>query len=566
MPTPCQHETALTVALPYFPAGEADRRRLARQLDSLARQSRVASILLLHAAGAPPADFDDDAGVFKPLAIEAWLSEKDVARLVDASETDLLLFLPPADGMQIEQRGLEQFMAVAQASGAGLVYSDFREVNGGEIVEQTMLDYQPGSIRENFDFGGLVYISRHAARSVLSRYAGGRPALRWAGLYDLWLKLSTDFPIVRIPEPLYVRARAGFAAPHRAGFEFFSQGKREHQSEAERVATQHLHRIGAYLGSAYSPLPPAEDDFPVTASVIIPVRNREQTIAQAVRSACQQKTSFPFNVIVVDDRSSDRTTAIIGEVAREHDSIVHRIPERLDLGVGGLWNEAINLPECGRLAVQLDSDDVYSGHHVLERIVRKFWELPPNVEIPAPGVPPRYAMVVGSYTPVNFNLAELSSNVVNHPELNEENGRNNALRVDGPGAPRAFYVPVLRRLGFPNVSFSEDYAMLLRIGREYEVGRIYDSLCLVRRWKGNLVNSLPLGSLKSIDLQQLLPPGGMQEHEFLSLMQPILKPLMSASQNHYRGYKDWLRTAEIQARQSLNKRPSRTPLSDPLNQ
>jgi glycosyltransferase involved in cell wall biosynthesis len=236
---------------------------------------------------------------------------------------------------------------------------------------------------------------------------------------------------------------------------------------------------------------------------VIPVRNRERTIADAVRSALGQRTGFAFNVLVVDNHSTDRTGALLEELAAQDPRVVRLVPDRTDLGIGGCWNHAVYSPLCGEYAVQLDSDDLYADEGTLERMVGHFQQGP-------------YAMVIGSYTIVSFDLQEIPPGLIDHREWTRENGRNNALRINGLGAPRAFFVPLLRQIGLPNVSYGEDYAAALRISREYEVGRIYDPVYLARRWEGNSDAALPL-----------------------------------ATANRYDAYKDHVRTVEILARQEM---------------
>jgi hypothetical protein len=375
---------------------------------------------------------------------------------------------------------------VLRETGAGWVYSD--------SAGHPRIDYQPGSIRDTFDFGPVVAIPVKAAWK-----AGMEEGLRWGGLYDLRLRISERFPIVRIPEPLYAEATMDTRSSAQAMFDYVDPRNRDYQVEMERIATQHLGRIGAHLSSPFEPVPLTERTFPVKASIIIPVKNREKTILDAVRSALSQEAPFPFNVVVVDNHSTDKTTELLRDVSDAR--LVHLVPARKDLGIGGCWDMAISSAHCGRYAVQLDSDDLYASEGALGRIVAELESGP-------------YAMVVGSYTMVDFSLKEISPGLIDHREWTRENGRNNALRVNGFGAPRAFDTAVLRRAGFPNVSYGEDYAVCLRISRDYEVGRIYDSVYLCRRWEGNSDSTLPL-----------------------------------STQNRYDAYKDWLRTLEITARQ-----------------
>jgi hypothetical protein len=371
-------------------------------------------------------------------------------------------------------------------SGAGLVYSD--------SSNHARIDYQLGSIRDNFDFGPVMAISVGAARQV---WQGG-PA-RWGGLYDLRLRLSEKFPVVHINEPLYGFSVQDTRPSGEKQFDYVDPRNREYQIEMESIAKAHLQRIGAWLPPDFQPAPRSVEVFPVEASVIIPVRNREKTIMDAVQSALSQSTSFSFNVIVVDNHSTDRTTEILRNIGDSR--LVHLIPDRQGLGIGGCWNEALVSRACGRYAVQLDSDDLYSSDSSLSRMVNELRD-------------GKYAMVIGSYTMVNFKLETIPPGLIDHKEWTRDNGRNNALRINGLGAPRAFDTAIVRAMGFPNVSYGEDYAVGLRITRDYELGRIYDSLYLCRRWEGNSDSALPLETV-----------------------------------NRYDTYKDGIRTDEIRARQ-----------------
>jgi hypothetical protein len=391
-------------------------------------------------------------------------------------------------------RMFERMSQVLQDCGAGIVYADG--------VDHPRTDYQLGSIRDTFDFGPLLAVSVPAARE-----AKLGDEWRWGGLYDLRLRISEKHPIIRVPEPLYSASGTDSRPSGQRQFDYVDSRNRNYQIEMEQIATAHLKRIGAYLEPEFRNVPPVSDSFPLKASVVIPVRNRERTIIDAVQSALSQKADFAFNVIVVNNHSTDQTAELLKHVSDPR--LIQVVPDRRDLAIGGCWNEAIYSTHCGRYAVQLDSDDVYRDETILSRLIRKLESAP-------------YGMVVGSYTIVDFSLHEIPPGLIDHREWTRENGRNNALRINGLGAPRAFDVSVLRRIGFPNVSYGEDYAVGLRITRDYEMGRIYDSIYLCRRWEGNTDTALPLEAA-----------------------------------NRYDAYKDWIRTGEILARQSANGRRHR---------
>jgi GT2 family glycosyltransferase len=415
-------------------------------------------------------------------------SSAALLELAGSCTSDVLFIGDPHVNIEPGPRMFERMMQVMRDTGAGWVYSD--------STGHPRIDYQRGSIRDNFDFGAVVAIQTKAV-SDLTEY-------RWGGLYDLRLRVSEKHPIVRVPEPLYAASVADTRTSGQKQFDYVDPRNRDYQIEMEAIATEHLKRIGAWLEPRFERMPPSDENFLGRASIVIPVRNRERTILDAVQSALGQKADFDFNVIVVDNHSTDRTTELLRGVADSR--LVHLVPDRKDLGIGGCWNEAINSMHCGRYAVQLDSDDLYPSDQVLSRIVGELERGP-------------YAMVVASYTMVDFSLKQIPPGLIDHREWTRENGRNNALRINGLGAPRAFDASVLRRIGFPNVSYGEDYAVALRISRDYEIGRIYDSVYLCRRWEGNTDSALPLETL-----------------------------------NRYDAYKDWVRTAEIQARIGKNAR------------
>ena len=479
---------------------------LPRLIETLAASQVVKRVLLVQ------------RGQIKPLSLSARAVEKitfvdtelssgaGVSRLLDKTATDYLLVILPGQQVEPGQRALERLLAVAEDSRAGLIYSDFRDDYGTEVSDHPLIDYQPGSIRDSFDFGPMLLISKRAADAALLKHGAADERLWYAGLYDLRLKLSIDSETLQIPEPLYTRIPADRRLTGEKQFDYVDPRKRDYQVEMEEVATEHLKRIGAYLGPEFKTPQPAAENFPVRASVVIPVRNRERTIEEAVMSALSQQAPFDFNVLVVDNHSTDRTTEILDGLARKHKRLVHLKPARKDLGIGGCWNEAIFSSSCGEYAAQLDSDDLYADERTLEKIVAKFEE-------------GAYAMIIGSYTIVNFDLQVIPPGLIDHREWTRENGRNNALRINGLGAPRAFKVAILRQTGLPNTSYGEDYAAALRISRDYEIGRIYDSIYYARRWEGNSDAALPL-----------------------------------VTANRYDAYKDHLRTVEILARKRMNQR------------
>ncbi len=418
-------------------------------------------------------------------------SSATIQDLIHNAESDVVFIGDPRTSVQPGPRMFDRMADVVRDSEAGWVYAD--------AVDHARIGYQIGSIRDNFDFGPVLGISVQAAKE-----AGIDGDWRWGGLYDLRLRISEKRPIVRIPEPLYHAGRTQAGAAELTQFDYVDPRNRDYQIEMERIATGHLKRIGAWLEPRFAKVPLTGEKFPVKASVIIPVKNRERTILDAVQSALGQRANFDYNVIVVDNHSTDRTTEILRKIGDRR--LEHIIPDRPDLAIGGCWNEAIYSERCGRYAIQLDSDDLYLDDSVLRRIVE---ELESGT----------YAMVVGSYTIVDFSLKEIPPGLIDHREWTRENGRNNALRINGLGAPRAFDTSVLRRFGFPNVSYGEDYAVALRISRQYEIGRIYDSVYLCRRWEGNSDSALPLEVANRYD----------QYKDWVRTMEPRHRPGACAS-------------------------------------
>lgn len=394
------------------------------------------------------------------------------------------------------QYAIERLVQTCDDSGAGMVYSDYFENKQGKINAHPVIDYQDGSLRDDFNFGSLTLyktsVLKEAIASITKNY-------KYAALYDLRLKVSQKHPIVHLPELLYTEVETDTRKSGEKIFDYVDPRNRERQIEMEQVCTEHLKAIDAYLEPKFKKIVFPEDIFPIEASVIIPVRNRVNTIGDAIDSVLKQKTSFKYNLIIIDNHSTDGTSELIKQY--KDNRLVHIIPKREDLGIGGCWNEGIAHEKCGKFAIQLDSDDLYIDDNVISRIVNAFYEQ-------------NCAMVIGSYQMVNFKLKEIPPGLIDHKEWTPDNGRNNALRINGLGAPRAFYTPVIRDIKVPNTSYGEDYAIGLNISRYYQIGRIYEPLYLCRRWEGN--------SDASLDIQK------MNSHNF---------------------YKDKLRTIELKARQ-----------------
>jgi hypothetical protein len=333
-------------------------------------------------------------------------------------------------------------------------------------------------VRDNFDFGALLLLTCKPVRYAITKY-GPPPDVQWSGWYDLRLKISIDANIFHLQEALYTTGESDERPTGERQFDYVDPRNTAVQKELEGVFTQHLKNIGALLAPQFEPVPNPTTTFPVEASVIIPVRNRARTVADAINSALQQKTDFPFNVIVVENHSTDGTSEIVAQLSKRDKRVVAIVPRAHDLGIGGCWNEAICSPQCGRFAVQLDSDDLYSGTGTLQTMLDGFHD-------------GDVGAVIGSYTLVNANLDPIPPGVIDHREWTADNGRNNVLRINGLGAPRAFCTHLIREIQFPNVSYGEDYAVGLALSRKYRIGRIYDSLYLCRRWEGNTDSALSL--------------------------------------------------------------------------
>jgi len=404
------------------------------------------------------------------------LSQETLRLIVGETRTKYLLLITGTQQISMEREALEKILEKTYSTKAGLVYSDFYDQHQTGKTLHPLNDYQLGSVRNDFDFGAVILFSISAIRKALKKY-GVIYGVQFAGLYDLRLKLSIDHSLVHLKEPLYsvfgnVGAIDELPLQERV-FAYLDSRNQTVQKEMETVFSDYLKKIGAYLPPDHlRDVEQTSKSFAVEASVIIPVRNRKETIAEAVKSALSQETDFPFNVIVVDNRSTDGTTAVLSDLTRQYSRLKHIIPVRTNLGIGGCWNAALRHEACGRYAVQLDSDDIYSSSRALQKMVDMLRQ-------------GNYAMVIGSYTLVDSKLEEIPPGLIDHREWTDENGHNNALRINGLGAPRAFHTDLMRKIGFRNVSYGEDYAAALRVCREYRIGRIYESLYLCRRWSGN---------------------------------------------------------------------------------
>jgi len=379
---------------------------------------------------------------------------------------------------------LKRLMQVCEDTGAGIVYSDYIENKEGKLSPHPVIDYQEGSLRDDFNFGSVMLFDGSAFREACSCLDRD---FRYAGLYDLRLKVTQKCSVVHLPELLYTIVETDTRRSGEKLHDYVDPRNRAVQIEMEAACTDHLQIINAWLKPEFTQISLDKKNFRYEASVIIPVKNRVKTIGDAIKSVLSQETEFKFNLIVIDNYSSDGTIDVIRSYARNDKRVIHVIPERKDLGIGGCWNEGIFHNGCGKLAIQLDSDDLYIDNNVIARIVRTFYEQ-------------NCAMVIGSYKMVNFNLEDIPPGLIDHREWTPDNGRNNALRINGLGAPRAFYVPVLRNIRVPNVSYGEDYAVGLAISRHYRIGRIYEPLYLCRRWEENSDAALDVNKANAHDL------------------------------------------------------------------
>ena len=408
------------------------------------------------------------------IQVDSLQSTATMRKIAGKADAEFALIYTKYTSLELGQYTLERFSGIARATQAGMVYADYYQIADGVRSNLPVIDYQEGSLRDDFNFGSLLFYNAKSLRKAVEKM---KVDYQFAGLYDLRLKVSRKTELFHINEYLYAEVETDTRKSGEKLFDYVDPKNRAVQIEMEAACTAHLKKIGAFLEPQFTQIEFDKGEFPVEASVIIPVRNRVKTIDEAIRSVLSQKASFAFNLIVVDNFSTDGTSEIIDEIAKTDNRLIHITPDRSDLGIGGCWNAGVDSPLCGKFAVQLDSDDIYENESTLQKIVDAFYAQ-------------NCAMVIGSYTMTNFKMETIPPGLIDHKEWTPENGRNNALRINGLGAPRAFYTPVLREIKVPNTSYGEDYALGLAISREYQIGRIYDSIYMCRRWDENSDSAL----------------------------------------------------------------------------
>lgn len=461
----------------------------------------VDRIFLLPTSPIPNLSLPDKCYILPSSAPESVERYKQVALYAN---TPFTLICTQVQDLEFGYMALERMCDYLSAPQCSMVYADHYKTIKGERTPHPVIDYQLGSVRDDFDFGSLLMFRTDYLKRAINEIEAEKE-YQHSALYALRLALSRYGELTHIREFLYTETEIDLRKSGEKQFDYVDPRNRQVQIEREEVFTRHLKKIGAYLKPGMMTVDLKEGEFSHEASIIIPVRNRARTINDAIRSVLEQETSFPFNLIIIDNHSTDGTSEII-EQYKNDNRVIHLIPERTDLGIGGCWNLGINHPQCGRFAIQLDSDDLYSTPHTVQTIVDKFYK-------------EQCAMVIGSYRMTDFTLQTLPPGVIDHKEWTDENGHNNALRINGLGAPRAFFTPLLRKIRVPNTSYGEDYALGLAFSRQYRIGRIYDVLYLCRRWEGNSDAALSIEKI-----------------------------------NQNNNYKDSLRTLEIKLRQAMNKK------------
>lgn len=470
-----------------------------KTVDQLKKSECVRNIYLL----TPQKEMQPIDGC-KIIEIDSMQSSETIQKIGATSTADFILIYQKSTVLQLGYFALERMIKIADETSAAMVYSDYYAVTNGKKKNHPVIDYQLGSLRDDFNFGSLLLYNSNIFKEFAEKTR--KHNYEFAGMYDLRLKASTDGKIVRINEYLYTEIDEDTRKSGERIFDYVDPKNRKVQIEMEHACTQHLKDIKAFLEPKFEQVAFDKEEFEVEASVIIPVRNRIKTVRDAIESVLIQKTDFKFNIIVIDNHSTDGTTEAIEKTAEKDERLIHIIPNRDDLGIGGCWNTGVHHEKCGKFAIQLDSDDVYSDENTLQKIVDAFYQQ-------------NSAMVVGTYQMTDFEMNPIPPGIIDHKEWTPDNGRNNALRINGLGAPRAFYTPILRNINIPNTSYGEDYAIGLSISRNYQIGRIYDVLYLCRRWEDNTDASLDIVKM-----------------------------------NEHNTYKDKIRTWEILARQAINKK------------
>ena len=485
-------KTTINCFIPFANAAQAEK-----TVQSLQSSDLIKKIYLLTTeTTAPPRPGCDI------LTVSALNSSATMRAVATHSDADYTLLYTKYTTLSPGMFAFERMIHIAKDSNAGMVYADHYQVAEGVQKNAPVIDYQPGSLRDDFNFGSVLLYKASALKEAVSRM---KADYQFAGLYDLRLKLSQKEALVHINEYLYSEVENDTRKSGEKIFDYVDPKNRGLQIEMEQACTEHLKEIGGYLAPEFKKIEFSAGNFEYEASVIIPVRNRIRTIRDAIRSVLNQKTDFKFNLIIIDNHSTDGTTDAIREFTSDK-RLIHIVPERNDLGIGGCWNLGVHHEKCGKFAVQLDSDDVYKDENTLTTMVQAFYEQ-------------NCAMVVGTYMMTDFNMNMIAPGIIDHKEWTPENGRNNALRINGLGAPRAFYTPVLREIKVPNTSYGEDYALGLNFSRQYQIGRVYDVVYLCRRWDDN--------SDAALDVVKM---------------------------NGHNLYKDRIRTWELQARIAMNRR------------
>lgn len=484
-------KTTVQCFLPYI-----DEAQVKASVENLKQSSLVSKITLLATDPAAKACLDCDI-----LHIDSLTTSATMKKIAEAAEADYILLYTKQNNLVMGYFAIDRFVKIAKDSKAGMLYADYYTVVEGKKTNSPVIDYQFGSLRDDFNFGSVLFFNTADFKKAA---AGIEKSFNAAGLYDLRLRISRIAPIVHINEYLYSDVTLDNRKSGEKIFDYVDPKNRGVQIEMEEACTDHLKAIGGYLEPVFEPIEFNRGDFKNEASVIIPVRNRVRTIRDAIKSVLSQKTDFPFNLIIIDNHSTDGTSEAIDEF-KDDPRVIHIIPERDDLGIGGCWNVGANHPEAGKFCVQLDSDDVYADENTLAKMVKAFYDN-------------NSAMVVGTYMLTDIDMNMIPPGVIDHKEWTPENGRNNALRINGLGAPRAFYTPMLREIHVPNTSYGEDYALGLAFSRHHQIGRVYDVVYLCRRWEDNSDASLDINKMNANNL-----------------------------------YKDRIRTWELEARVAMNK-------------